>query len=148
MRAVATADDFVLAGEHGTVPDIDHLAAQLREDLKTAGVTRQELFVAHGGWGRFNAHTLRHSYVTRSLALGLPEDTVRSHTGHKSNELQRYREYARSLAELHLEELLPLNQVVPEFAKVGTKVGINVGRVERCVLEISSGAEQNPKLLN
>jgi hypothetical protein len=91
---------------------------------------------------------LRHSYVTRSLALGVTEDKVRQHTGHKSNELQRYRECADSLAGLNLKDVLPLDEAIPEFAKVGTKVGTNVGKVEKRALEISSGAEQNPKLLN
>ena len=148
MRAFAAQNDFVFAGEKGTVPNLDHLAAQLRDDLKEVGVSRQELFEAHGGWGRFNVHTLRHSYVTRSLALGVTEDKVRQHTGHKSDELQRYRECADSLAGLNLEDVLPLDEAIPEFAKVGTKVGTNVGKVEKRALEISSGAAQNRKLLN
>jgi integrase len=145
MKGETASDDLVLAGDNGRVANLDHLAADLRDDLRAAGVTRSELFEAHGRWGRFVAHTLRHSYVTRSLARGVPEDTVRQHTGHVSNELRRYREFATSVAELHLEDLIPLNEAIPEFAKVGHNVGHNVGQAE---IRRSSGAERNPKLLN
>jgi integrase len=80
-------NDLVMTDMEGKLPAMAHLADQLRRDLETAGIKRRELFEAHGGWGRFNVHTLRHSYVTRSLALGVPEDTVRQHTGHRSGEL-------------------------------------------------------------
>ena len=40
-----------------------------------------------------------------------------------SNDLRRYREFASSVAELHLEDLPPLNEAIPELAKVGHRVG-------------------------
>jgi hypothetical protein len=82
------------------------------------------------------------------LARGVPEDLVRQHTGHLSSELQRYREFAKSVAELALDDLSPLHEAIPELARVGHNVGHNVGQTElRPVLQ-SSGAEKNPKLLN
>ena len=131
LHSSPKSHEFVFAVSDGKVPRLDQLAEQLRNDLKRAGVTRQELFESHGNWGRLNAHTLRHSYVTRSLARGVPEDTVRQHTGHVSNELRRYREAARSFAEIELEDLVPLDEAIPEFANVGQKVGHNVGQVEK-----------------
>jgi integrase len=137
-------DDLVFTDAEGKLPDMDHLTAQLRRDLQTAGVTRRELFEAHGNWGRLNVHTLRHSYVTRSLARGVPEDTVRQRTGHLSNELRRYREFANSIAELKLEDLLPLNEAIPELAGVGQ----NLGEVEkRLALELGN-SDENPRLVD
>ena len=52
---------------------------------------------------------------------------------------------ATSVGELHLDDLVPLNEAIPEFANVVQKVGHDVGQVE---IRRSSGAEQNPKLLN
>ncbi len=144
----SNSDDFVLAEEDGQVADVDHLAEQLRNDLKASGVTRQELFESHGQWGRLNAHTLRHSYVTRSLARGVPEDTVRQHTGHLSNELRRYREFANSIAELQLEDLVPLNEAIPEFAKVGHYVGHRVGQVEKRASLEAAVKTKNTNLIN
>ncbi len=95
---------------------------------------------AHGAWRRFNAHTLRHSYVTRNLARGVSEDLVRMHTGHRSNELRRYREFASSFAELKLEELTPLNEAIPELSRVG--------QVEKRVPGGAGDRDENPNLLN
>ena len=89
-------------------------------------------------------HTLRHSYVTRSLARGVPEDLVRQHTGHLSSELQRYREFAKSVAELALDDLSPLHETIPELARVGH----SLGQTELSTRFQSSGAAQNPKLPN
>jgi len=57
----------------------------------------------------------RHSYVTRSLSRGVPEDTVRLHAAHESNELHRYREFANSIAQLKLDDLTPLHETSPEL---------------------------------
>jgi hypothetical protein len=56
--------------------------------------------------------------VTRSLATKA-EDWVRQRTGHRSNELLRYREAARSLAELELGDVLPLVDAIPELTRGG-----------------------------
>lgn len=142
MKGSASPDDLVFTDSDGKLPDIDHLAAQLRRDLKAAGVTRSELFEAHGTWGRFNVHTLRHSYVTRSLSRGVPEDTVRLHTAHKSNELHRYREFANSIAQLKLDDLTPLHEAIPELRGVGQRVGHNMGQAEK---RVPANASENPE---
>jgi len=148
LKGEVLPNDLVLTDSEGKLPPMEHLAAQLRRDLHSAGVTRRELFESHGRWGRFNVHTLRHSYVTRSLARGVPEDLVRQHTGHLSSELQRYREFAKSVAELALDDLSPLHETIPELARVGQSLGHSLGQTELSTRFQSSGAEQNPKLLN
>jgi integrase len=147
-KGAVSPDDLVLVDHTNKLPDMDHLAALLRHDLRKAGVTRSELFEAHTGWGRLNAHTLRHSYVTRSLARGVPEDAVRQRTGHVSNELRRYREAAQSLAELHLDDLVPLDEAIPELAGVGQKVGQTLAHVEKRVEIFSSKLDEKSRLLN
>ena len=77
LKGAVGQNDLVLTIVRGKLPDMDHLAALLRSDLQKSGIARNELFAAHGSWGRLNAHVLRHSYVTRSLARGVPEDAVR-----------------------------------------------------------------------
>jgi len=83
--------------------------------LKELGGNGEELFEANSTRMRFGVHGLRHSFVTRSLANGKNEDWVRLRTGHKSNELWRYREMANSLEELEIGDLLPLDQAIPEL---------------------------------
>jgi len=58
-------------------------------------------------------------------------DRVRSHDGGEHPD--RYREFATSEAELQLNDLAPLNEVIPNFAKVGQRVGHPVGQVEKRV---------------
>ncbi|HEY4105251.1 MAG TPA: hypothetical protein VGM44_15240, partial [Polyangiaceae bacterium] len=148
MKPQSRADDLVFADEAGELPEMQHLARRLREDLLTAGVTRPELFEGHGTWARFNVHTLRHSYVTRSLARGVPEDTVRQHTAHISNELRRYREFATSIEELHLEDLTPLDVAIPEFRGVGQRVGQEVGQLKRLHPAQAPESPEKPRLIN
>ena len=118
-KGSGNADSFVVSGLDGNMPDLEHLAAQLRLDLEASGITCSDLFEPHGRWSRFTEHALRHSYVTRNLARGVPEDHVRQRTGHKSNELQRYRDAARSVAELSLDDVVHLKEAIPEFAQRG-----------------------------
>jgi integrase len=148
LKGPTGENELVLVNARGKLPDMDHLAALLRKDLQKVGVSRSELFEAHGNWGRLNAHTLRHSFVTRSLARGVPEDAVRQRTGHISNELRRYREAAQSLAELHLDDLVPLDQAIPELAGVGQKVGQTLAHVEKRVEIFAQKIDDKSRLLN
>jgi len=51
-----------------------------------------------------------------SLSRGVPENTVRQHTGYLSNELRRYREFATSVTDLKREDVLPLRIAIRELA--------------------------------
>lgn len=150
----------------GSRIDFEHLAGILRADLEKAGITRAELYEQGPTRMRFSVHGLRHSFVTRSLATGKNEDWVRLRTGHKSNELWRYREMARSLEELEIGDVLPLDEAIPELgaddvgqgprddkqcptspkisSRVGHKVGPEVGQNSGEPPPIA----ENPKLLN
>jgi len=148
LKGAVGQNDLVLTNVRGKLPDMDHLAALLRSDLQKSGIARNELFEAHGNWGRLNAHVLRHSYVTRSLARGVPEDAVRQRTGHVSNELRRYREAAQSLAELHPDDLVSLVDAIPELGGVGQKVGQTLAHVEKRVEIFAPKIDEKSRLLN
>ena len=119
LRGDVKDDDPVFVELDGARIDFEHLAATLRDDLKLAGITRPEIYEKSATRMRFGVHGIRHSFVTRSLAIGKTEDWVRIRTGHKSNELWRYREMARSLEELEIGDVLPLDEAIPELGKRG-----------------------------
>lgn len=56
--------------------------------------------------------------VTRNLAIGVNEDTVRRRTGHKSDQLLRYRQAATAFAELDLGDVDPLVLCIPELSPI------------------------------
>lgn len=93
------------------------LAAQFRKHLKVAGVDRSTLFERTASRQPIRAHDLRATMITVSLANGRTETWVQDRTGHTSSVMiNRYRRAARSLAELNLGPLLPLDEVIPELA--------------------------------
>ena len=61
-----------------------HLADELREDLKAAGVTREALFERSEVRRPMRVHDLRATFVTVSLANGKTETWVFDRTGHRS----------------------------------------------------------------
>lgn len=100
---------------------VDHAGEILRGALRRAGVTRPKLF--EGGEHRIQlrAHDLRATFVTLSLADGRSEDWVMQRTGHTSSiMLARYRREAETASELGLGWLLPLHEVIPELAALGS----------------------------
>jgi len=108
----------VFVSERGRTLPVRDLAAKLRDDLQTAGVDRPALFARTEARQPMRAHDLRATFITVSLANGQSEAWVADRTGHKTSAMiNRYRRAARSLAELGLGDLTPLNQVVPEFAE-------------------------------
>jgi hypothetical protein len=124
-----------LTGEaHGLAPSFcgaaldqlrsPHLAKTLREHLQAAELTRDALFSQGALRGRFGLHSFRRSLVTRSLSLGKGEDWVRRRSGHKSDQLLRYRQHASGLAELSRGDVDNLALAIPELAHL---VGQNGG---------------------
>jgi integrase len=111
----AGANDLVFADESGAGFDIDHMAGRLRGYLKRAELTRADLYSTSPLKRAFGVHCFRRSFVTRSLALGRNEDWVRQRTGHTSDELLGYRQAAKSLAELELGDLAPLDKSLPDL---------------------------------
>jgi len=88
-------------------------------DLRTAGITRSELFERTASRQPIRLHDLRATFVTVSLANGKTEQWVMDRTGHKSSQMiALYARQARSWAELNLEPLLPLDTLLPEMMRL------------------------------
>jgi integrase len=96
---------------------VDHLADQLRDGLRQAGVTREKLFERGEHRLRLRAHDLRATFVTLALANEKTEDWVATRTGHGSSQMiALYRRQAKTAGELKLGWLKPLHEVIPELA--------------------------------
>lgn len=88
----------------------------LRDDLHAAHIDRAELFESSKSRRQIRVHDLRATFVTLSLANGRTETWVADRTGHKSSVMiNRYRRAARTVEELDLGWLAPLDEAVPEI---------------------------------
>jgi integrase len=86
-------------------------------DLRTAGVTRAELFERSKARQPIRLHDLRATFVTVSLANDKTEQWVSDRTGHKSSAmLALYKRQARTWKELDLGTFRPLDKLLPEMA--------------------------------
>jgi len=94
----------------------EHLASQLRDHLKLAGVKRSELDEKSATRIMLRAHDFRALFVTSALANDKSEAWVSDRTGHRSSlMINRYRRQARTLGELGLGVLAPLDETIPEL---------------------------------
>ncbi len=72
----------------GGVPiDVEHLARQLRLDLKRAGIDRPQLFENNDKRQQVRAHDLRSTFVVVAEANGRSEAWITTRTGHKSSRM-------------------------------------------------------------
>lgn len=113
----AAASSFVFAyrGEH---VGVEHLADTLRGHLARVEGIRPKLLENGPNRRRLRAHDLRATFVTLALATGKTETWVADRTGHKSsNMINRYRRAARTVAELNLGWLAPLDEAIPELRR-------------------------------
>jgi integrase len=79
---------------------------RLRAHLRSAGVSRPQLFQRTASRQPIRLHDLRATFVTLSLAAGRSETWVADRTGHRSSAMiHRYRRAARSVAQLDLGAL-------------------------------------------
>lgn len=114
----AESHDYVLVDSNGTRLVLDKMAKRLRAHLVMAGVKRDALFHRSDQRMHMRAHDLRASFVTLALASGKTETWVADRTGHRSSAMiNRYRQAARSAAELRLGWLRPLDRTIPELRK-------------------------------
>ena len=89
-------------------------------DLKTAGVTRAELFERTKSRMPIRLHDLRATFVTVSLANGRTEQWVSDRTGHRSSQmLALYTRQARQWSELELGALQAMDALLPEMVAEG-----------------------------
>jgi integrase len=101
FRAGASADATVF--QRGP---LRKAATVFRRDLRTAGVTRAELFERTSARAPIRVHDLRATFITLALANGRTESWVADRTGHRdSTMINRYRRAARTASELNLGTL-------------------------------------------
>ncbi len=92
------------------------LAEALREHLRTAGVTRAELFERSEARRPIRAHDLRATFTSVSLASGKPESFVTAKTGHKSSaEVNNYRRLAQTFADVGARAFANMADTIPEL---------------------------------
>jgi integrase len=106
-----------------------HLAEWLRKHLRVLGLhnERPELFITTKQRQRIRIHDLRGTFVTVALANGKTETWISDRTGHRSSTMiAAYKRPARTITELALGELLPLNEAIPELA-MGPVTGTALG---------------------
>lgn len=103
-------DERVFARAH------DKAAKRFRAWLRTAGVSRPELFERTAARRPIRVHDLRATFITVGLAGGKSEAWICDRTGHKSSQMvNAYRRAARTANELGLGELQALDFCVPEL---------------------------------
>jgi integrase len=108
--------DLVFPSSSGAPDEHDQPAERLRAALKTAGITRPELFEDGVNRRKMRAYDLRGTFVTLALATGQTESWVTDRTGHQSSQmLYRYKRKQRLAGELGLKWFRPLHELVPEF---------------------------------
>ncbi len=109
--------------EAGEAIDSAARADEFRANLKTAGLTRPQLFMNDSERRHICVHDLRATFVTMALAMGKTETWVSDRTGHcSSDQIHNYRRQARTHAELKLGALAPLHDAIPELRAVATGV--------------------------
>lgn len=112
----------------GDVEDRGHLADALREHLRTAGVTRPELFEESSARRPIRFHDLRATFVTVALANGRSEAWVTSRTGHRSStQVAGYRRLADTFAEVGAGALANMAEAIPEIAAANATADASEG---------------------
>ncbi len=133
VRAMTTWRAMLEPSDDAMVfPDISvpRRSRHFRRYLRMAGVTREVLFTTSETRRRIRAHDLRATFITIALANGKTEAWISDRTGHRSSTMiNRYRRTARTVAELGLGDLLPLDEAIPEFS-TGSNIGSDAEIVE------------------
>jgi integrase len=98
---------------------VHHFARDLRDALKTAGVTRPELFDPDDGFKHIVGHDLRATYVTLARANGESDATIRQRTRHSTTGMiDKYDHAVGIFTELNCGLLVPLHEAIPELAEM------------------------------
>lgn len=123
------AGPYVFGAKGGERPrNMRHLADELRDALKIAGVDRSDLFERSESRNRLRAHDTRATFITLSLAAGRSEAWVADRTGHRSSQMiNNYKRGARMVSELELGTLKPLVEAIPETSRIVSESGSQNG---------------------
>jgi excisionase family DNA binding protein len=115
-RVGSVRDDAPVLRCEGARIDRFEAARSLREHLRTAGVTRPQLFESDEASICLRAHDLRASFITVNLALGKSEAWITDRTGHRSSQMiYTYKRAARTFADLNLGGFVPLSEAIPDL---------------------------------
>lgn len=109
------SDARILVDDRGAGLNVDHLAAQLREDLARAGIARSKLFTGSENRLRMRAHDLRATFVTVSLASGRTWEWCQQRTGHGDAMKAKYRRTAAIWQAQQQGDLAPMHAAIPEL---------------------------------
>ncbi len=116
FRKKAASDARVFLDDEGAGLNVDHLAAQLRDDLARAQVDRAKLFQGSRNRLRMRAHDLRATFVTVSLASGRTWEWCQQRTGHGDAMKQKYRRTSATWTAQRQGDLAPLHLAIPELS--------------------------------
>jgi integrase len=120
FRPDAKAGDLVFVDVNGAAFDPLELAGTLRTHLEAIGLReeRPQLFTSTQERMMIRVHDLRGTFVTVALANGRSESWISDRTGHRSSQMiAKYKRPSRTFEELHLGDLLPLDQAIPELVE-------------------------------
>ncbi len=122
FRTKAASDARVFIDDEGVGLNVDHLAAQLRDDLARAEIDRAKLFHGSRNRLRMRAHDLRATFVTVSLASGRTWEWCQQRTGHGDAMKQKYRRNCATWTAQRQGDLAPLHVAIPELAAHGAAI--------------------------
>jgi integrase len=117
FQKTARSGSRIFVDEDGTGLNVDHLAAQLRDDLVRAGVDRSKLFTGSKNRLRMRAHDLRATFITVGLASGRTWEWCQQRTGHGDAMKQKYRRSAATWLAQKQGDLVSLAEAIPELAE-------------------------------
>ena len=122
LRAQAKPSDHVFLRPEGHAiasVGIFKLPGILRRHLRLIGLQKErpELFTSSASRRQIRVHDLRASFITVALANGRSESWISDRTGHRSSiMIATYKRRARTVGELDLGDLAPLNEAIPELS--------------------------------
>jgi integrase len=122
FRKDATTSDGVFVDDAGVGLNVDHLATQLRDDLKRAEVDRPKLFTGSRNRLRMRAHDLRATFITVSLASNRTWEWCQQRTGHGDSMKQKYRRTAATWTAQQQGDLAPMHVTIPELAELAESI--------------------------
>ncbi len=116
--------DGTSRGPFEGLPSDGKYAERLQTALKTAGVTRSELFMSGDGRRRMRAHDCRATAITLWLSQEKSEAWIMRRTGHSSSkQIHEYDHAAANWTELGLGDLVPLDLALGLERETGSAKG-------------------------
>lgn len=121
LRNAQPGDRMFVDADGQPIGNTRRLPDWLRDDLRTAGIDRPELFLNDGENKCIVPHHLRGSMVTVAIANGRDDRWIIKRTGHASPaQIKTYEELAESFTEMQQaqRDYLPLHEAIPELRAI------------------------------